>query len=74
MNDEIPDIFVTRELIKCQKAFNELQDEVDLSFWEGFDACLEMVFNTVDNALYEEQRQDFKDELLEEAELYKKDG
>jgi hypothetical protein len=54
----------------------------DISFWEGFDACLEMVLNSLDNQESNEIAkftvwdfiEDFKQQIIEEADLYKKDG
>lgn len=49
-------------------------------FWDGFDSCLEMVFNSLndydDKALFSVHKfiTEFKDHLEYEAELYKKDG
>ena len=60
-----------QEVIECPK-----------SYWEGFDACLMMVLNSLDNQESNEIAkfsvwefiEDFKEHLIEEAELYKKDG
>lgn len=54
----------------------------DQQFWEGFEACLEMVLNSLDNQESNEIAkmtvwdfiEDFKAHLVEEADLYKKDG
>ncbi len=46
----------------------------DIIFWEGFDACLEMVLNHLDNADPHDLPITLKDDILENAELYKKDG
>lgn len=58
-----------------EKAFNK-------QFWDGFDACLEMVFNSLDSQDSNEIArfsvwefiEDFKHHLFEEAQLYKTDG
>lgn len=51
-------------------------------FWSGFDACLEMVINSLDNQESNEIAkispwdfiEHFKEHIVYEAELYKKDG
>lgn len=62
-----------------KKGFDEMKSE---AFWEGFDACLEMVLNSLCSQESNEIAkftvwdfiEDFKEHLIEEAELYKKDG
>lgn len=54
----------------------------DKYFWEGFDSCLEMVINSLDNQESNELAkmsiwdfiEYFKENLIYEADLYKKDG
>lgn len=56
--------------------------KLDEYFWEGFDACLEMVLNSLgsqeNNKIAKftvwDFIEDFKEHLIEEAELYKTDG
>ncbi len=53
----------------------DIKKEWDDHWWKGFDACLEMVLNHLDNC--DEVtgfRNCLKENILEEAELYKKDG
>ncbi len=73
-NMEITDGFVVMELGRCQKAYNELQEKIDSEFWEGFDAAIEMVLNTIDNSHIHTLPIMLRDEILDEVELYKKDG
>ena len=57
-------------------------NEGDTSFWEGFDAALDMVINALDNYDSNELAplsvfdfvEKFKEDVVEEAELYKRDG
>lgn len=46
----------------------------DNGFWEGFDACLEMVLNHLDNCDPNTLAIILRDDIEEEADLYKKDG
>ena len=56
----------------------------DQHFWEGFEACLDLVLNSLSNMKEEDDgilnfsTGDFfkyvEEQLIEEAELYKKDG
>lgn len=46
----------------------------DESFWDGFDAAIEMVLNTIDNSDLHTLPITLRDEILDEMELYKKDG
>ena len=46
----------------------------DKQFWEGFDACLEMVLNHIDNEFITTSPVYLKDSIIEAAELYKTDG
>jgi hypothetical protein len=54
----------------------------DIIFWEGFDAAIEMVLNSLDSqdsniiAKFSvwDFIEDFKAHIIEEAELHKKDG
>ena len=46
-------------------------------FWEGFEACLEMVLNSIRQGDFfqdDETANLFAEEIIDEAELYKKDG
>lgn len=60
----------------------KIKEAINKSFWEGFDACLEMVINSLDSQDSNEIArfsvwdfiEDFKAHLLEEAELYRTDG
>lgn len=45
----------------------------DELFWKGFDACLNMVLNTIDKLHMHTLPIVLRDEILDEAELYKKD-
>lgn len=67
------------------KVFNEMRGGLDTigvygakcadeGFWEGFDACLQMVLNHLDNTDPHTLPIILRDDILEEAELYKKDG
>ena len=52
-----------------------LNDKMDKSFWEGFDLAIEMVLNHLDNTEYlTSEATLLKDDIIEEAELYKKNG
>ncbi len=76
-NDNFGEEEMTHEEIVQQ--IKKLQEE---SFWEGFDACLEMVLNSLDSQESNEIAkftvwefiEDFKEHLIENANLYKKDG
>lgn len=67
---------------KDQEALNNLQEKANEKFWNGFDACFQMVINSLDN--YESNDlatmncwdliEKIKEDLTEEQELYKKDG
>lgn len=46
----------------------------DLMFWQGFDTCLDMVLNTIDNSDMNTLPLVLREEIIYEAELYKKDG
>lgn len=48
----------------------------DESFWEGFDACVEMIKNYFENCeiVSVDQWALIMDEIDEEVDLYKKDG
>lgn len=60
-----PPVFEVASEHKCAK-----------HFWEGFDTCLEMVLNNIDNQDSNELPTIYslRDDIVEEAELYKKDG
>lgn len=70
------------ELEKTCEEFNnhglsakDIEKAWDNNWWEGFDACLEMVLNHLDNC--DEVtgfRECLKESIIKEAELYKKDG
>lgn len=55
--------------------------EIDKSFWEGFEACLMMVLNSLDSQEGNEISkftvwdfiEDFKQHIIEEADLYRND-
>ena len=66
----------TRAYEKEQKAIDiwNTRPLEDKQFWEGFDACLEMVLNHIDNRTCDIGTDLLKDELIENAELYRKDG
>lgn len=50
--------------------------ERDKSYWEGFDACLEMIKNYFENCdhIALDQWSSIVDDINEAADLYKKDG
>lgn len=58
------------------------QRDEDIIFWEGFDAAILLVINSLDSQESNEIAkmstwkfiEDFKDHLLEEVQLYKTDG
>ncbi len=74
-----PTIVITKDNVKVEDG---RECRKDFMFWEGFDACLEMVFNSLDNYDSNELAkfsvydfiEDFREHLIEESELYKKDG
>lgn len=43
-------------------------------FWEGFDAAIELVLATIDNSDYSTLPILLREEILDEVDLYKKDG
>lgn len=47
--------------------------EIDKSFWEGFEACLEMVLNYIDNSDPHILACVLRDEIDDAADLYRKD-
>lgn len=62
------------------KPIDVVNQALSQQFWNGFDACLEMVLNSLDNQESNEIAkftvwdfiEDFKAHLIEEADLYKK--
>jgi hypothetical protein len=52
-----------QEVIECPKCY-----------WDGFDACLMMVLNCLDAIDMHSLPITIKDIIIDEAELYKKDG
>lgn len=46
----------------------------DDDFWEGFNAAIDMVLAYLDNCVPDALAIDMRDEILDEVEIYKKDG
>lgn len=73
---------ITDNINRLHSNLNLLLKTKDEKFWEGFDACWEMVINSLDSQDSNEIAkfsvfqfiEDFKEHLVEEAELYKKDA
>lgn len=67
--------FSASQLVEIHKIANNC-------FWDGFDSCLDLVLNSLDTQESNEIAkmsvwefiEDFKQHLIEEAELYKTDG
>ena len=58
---------------ELKNTLKEIAD-AEVAYWEGFDACLEMVINIFDSTADALPKEFLKEEIIEEAELYKKDG
>ena len=60
----------------------DIKKSFDIAMWNGFDACLEMVLNSLDTQESNEIAKFtvwdfisyFREHLIEQANLYKKDG
>ncbi len=65
---------ITANINRLHNNVNLLLRNKDEKFWEGFDACLEIILNHLDNADPHIWTDLLKSQISLIAELYKKDG
>ncbi len=61
--------------ISSEDMQKQFQQKIDRSYWDGFDAAIDMVLNVVANSdARSDDREIIHYEIIENAQLYKKDG
>jgi hypothetical protein len=59
---------------RCEKFRRNEVNNKNESFWEGFDAAINLVLSTIDNTDINTLPIVLRDEILDEVELHKRDG